>query len=605
MSTGGASTDATSSSWPPEKTDVFDASQYTIAELASALDYELEAGEEEGRTKAPPDVRTLQRDRRAYKRRLEVLEDDDEEERRHKERARAFFDAAYDIITAYLYPKYGGLRSATQRILSSTSAEGEKGEAARGGGDEDGDSMAPPGMRTAKAEDGGFGALTVKPRAVSSQMIAEPVTAAALSSDVLTGTVPWEERKRTRTTIVNVDTRFRKNYFDKSRGDVTSSSEIYFSLDERIKNVRKMSIASLEYPNSAWAISSALKSNIFYIQVCENGYQTRENAQSNSLAISASLPPAGTQHYIDHAGTHHAVANTGALGTYRISMMSGNYNKDTLVASINHALRTTDVSSGLAAVMVEFNTAFNKMIMRVVDPSSDDVTEAASIYYPGVNITKDGRTYRGNNVTGGLVTKDPKTFKYNLYFDLFEELDASGNYDLTKPLLNRPLFFNAGWVMGFRKERYIYDDDYIRNLEKQTATGFVGAPTTETSYFLGYNAESPRRQLDALLLRVHHRLRDVGQQQLHPGRAQREQPRADDVRDAERRDRAHRQQRAQAALHLLRPGRLHQQDARLRGARHAAELQDPDDRRVRPRARPQQDGLEHGDRVRLGDRLSQ
>lgn len=468
---------------PSEAKDPFDLSRYTIGELASALDYDINRGD--GGSGDVPDIQTLRRDRRAYQRRLAPVDGDEEEETRHKDKARAFFDGAYDMLTAYLYPNYGGLRSATERVRRM------RRDAPDGGEDEATavDSMAPPGMGMLdERKDHG---LVERPRAVSSQMASRPVADGAAD----TGAAAPNE-KRTRTTIVNVDTRFRKNYFDKSRGEVSTSSDIYFSLDERVKNVRQMSIASLEYPNSAYAISSALKSNVFYIQVCENGYQTRENAGTLKMPgtttdISGHLPPVGTQHYIDHDGTHHAVANTGALGTYRISMMSGNYNKDTLVASINYALRTTDVSSGLAAVMVEFNTAFNKMVMRTVDASSSDMTEAASIYYPGVNVIYEGRTYRGTNSTGGLVTGVAKPFKYNLYFDMFEELDASGNYNLTKPLVNRPLFFNAGWVMGFRKERYIYADDYVLRLEKQTATDEVGGATTEASYFLGYNAESP------------------------------------------------------------------------------------------------------------------
>ena len=45
---------------------------------------------------------------------------------------------------------------------------------------------------------------------------------------------------------------------DKARGAVSSTSDIFFSLDERVRNVRKLSISSFEYPNSAYAISSSL-----------------------------------------------------------------------------------------------------------------------------------------------------------------------------------------------------------------------------------------------------------------------------------------------------------------------------------------------------------
>lgn len=469
---------------PKEKHDgdgVFDVSRYTIGELAAALDYDLA-----GHGGAPPDIQALRRDRRAYERRLEALDDDDDEERRHKAKARAFFDAAYDMLTSYLYPNYGGLRSAARR-LASEEPPSSKPDAPYPA--LPAESMAPPGMLAPKGD-------VERPRAVSSQMAASSSQMAAASSSQAApvaassygaANAPAAER-RTRTTTINVDTRFRGNYFDKSRGEVTSSSEIHFSLDERVKNVRQMSIASLEYPNSAYAISSALKSNVFYIQVCKNGYQTSNNA---GLLVSGLPANGAVQYYYDHKRVHKQTTG-GHVGTYRVSMMSGNYNKDTLVASINYALRTNDVSSGLAAVTVEFNTAFNKMILRTVDPSSGDATEAASIYYPGVSLPYESRTYMGRNATGGLVTTSKMDFSFNLFFEMYEELDASGNYDLSKPLKGRPLFFNAGWVMGFRKERYAHDDgDYVVTLERQTDTDVVSSSDDNTGYFLGYNAEAP------------------------------------------------------------------------------------------------------------------
>ena len=464
----------------PNQSDVFDVSQYSIEELGSALNYDLMDPEKK------PDLMRLKMDRKAYLKRVEPTKDDAEEEIVNKRRATEFFKGAFDMITAYLYPKYGGLASMTSRYMASAESstayiENDNDMTLNSRDDDDYENE----RKHKKTKDDEIGAALTT---VSSQMKSKP-TAASKYGGMF---VPSDGgKKRHKTTTINVDTRFRRDYFDKSNGEVTSTSEISFSLDERIKNVRKVSIASLEYPNSAYAISSNLKSNIFYIQVIKNGYQTSDNAGGLTLPTGVTLPSNTTpQHYITHEGEHKSTTG-GPLGTYRVSLMSGNYNKDTLVATVNIALRTLDISSGLAAVMAEFNTSYNKFVLRKIDMSSSDATSASSIFYPGVSVIYESRTYRGANSTAGLVTSVTQDFRYNVFFELYESLDGSGNYDLTKPTIGRPLFFNAGWVLGFRKERYLYSQDYILTIVQQATRDDLTTASTEQAFFLGYNAESP------------------------------------------------------------------------------------------------------------------
>ena len=456
--------------------DVFDVSQYSIEELGSALNYDLMDPEKK------PDLMRLKIDRKAYLKRVEPEKGDAEDELENKRNATEFFKGAFDMITAYLYPKYGGLASMTSRYMASDSAHIDTIHDIPNSQD---DYDTERRQRITKNDERNNAPLLT----VSSQMRAKP-TAASKYGGMF---VPSNEGgdKRYKTITINVDTRFRKEYFDKSNGEVSSTSELSFSLDERIKNVRKVSIASLEYPNSAYAISSNLKSNIFYIQVIKNGYQTSDNAGGLALPSGVTLPTnSTTQHYITHEGEHKSTTG-GPLGTYRVSLMSGNYNKDTLVATMNIALRTLDISSGLAAVMAEFNTSYNKFVLRKVDVTSSDATSASSIFYPGVTVTYESRTYRGANSSAGLVTSAVQDFRYNIFFELYESLDGSGNYDLTKPTTGRPLFFNSGWVLGFRKERYLYSQDYILSIVQQATRDDLTSASTEQAFFLGYNAESP------------------------------------------------------------------------------------------------------------------
>lgn len=450
----------------PVKKDVFDLAQYSIAEISTALGYA------EGKK---PGLEKLQADQHAYIARMKPSSDDDPEEVANKRKAATFFAQAYDTLIAYHYPNYGALAAAVQEMRPSEKEANIS------------DAAAELQQR----------AVSNVPATVSSQVMNR---AAAMASD---RQERLEDRglmsgKRIRRVILNVDTRFRKNYFDKAMNDVTATSEMTFSLDERLKNVRRLSLSSLEFPNSAYAISSALKSNVFYIQVTRNLYQTRENAAAAPAqsaltpALRDALPyDASAQAYYDYDGNHQTTTG-GAVGIYRVTMMSGNYNQNTLVNAVNNALRLSDLSSGLAAVIVEANSSYNRLVVRSVDFSNEShASQASGILYTGIEITSGGKIYRGQNSMGGLVNRVNRTFEFNLFFDLYEQLDASGDYDLKKSTPYRPLYYNAGWVLGFRKNMYIYNQDYTLTLPGVTSDDSTTFLPGDTNYFIGYNAESP------------------------------------------------------------------------------------------------------------------
>ena len=461
---------------------LFDISEYSLSELAAAMNYDLDER---------PDIQHLVKEKTMFLKRFVPKEKDDAEELDNKQKMRDFFNSAYDMLIAYFYPKYQGLNKLMQMVPSNLEQEPN--------------SLAPPNIRQ---ENDGIARHHefMKPIPISSQMVKPQMQQFNMVEQKMSS---MNLQKKQRKVIINVDTRFRKTYFNKATGDVTSTSDMFFSLDERIKNARKVTLSSFEFPNSAYAVSSAFKSNVFYVQVTKNNYQVYENG--DDFLPAGSLPAAvqvtqatlnswglprraDIQHYIDYKGAHHQVTG-GRIGTYRVEMMSGNYSKDTLVAAVNQALRNNDISSGLSAIMVDFNIAYNKLVLRTVDINDETTAKnTKDIRRRGMNVSYDGRTYRGQNDTGGLLSISNEDFSFNLFFDVFEQLDASGNFDLLKPTPNRPLFFNVGWIFGFRKNRYIYEDDYVKESVDTALEGDEeGALSfrTKTNFFQGYNAEAP------------------------------------------------------------------------------------------------------------------
>lgn len=283
---------------------------------------------------------------------------------------------------------------------------------------------------------------------------------------------PIENSKQNEKIItVNVDTRFRREYISKVTGEVTATNSLTFSLDEKIKNVTKIALSSLEFPNAAYAISAHNNSNCFFIDVTKNTYQVRDGLESNSLAGTFPAVIPSLPRLVD------ALAGSGVHGFYKLSVISGNYNKDTLRNALNVAFRTTDMSFGLAAITADYNTAYNKLIIRNIDISSGDATSAPVLFHSGITITFEGLSYNGGNYAGLVNTNG--VLEYDMYFDYFHTR-SDGTYDKSNPDLSRPLFYNLGWTIGFRKRKYEYSKDYI-TLNSE----YYGR------YLLGYNAEAP------------------------------------------------------------------------------------------------------------------
>ena len=315
-----------------------------------------------------------------------------------------------------------------------------------------------------------------------------------------------EHAPRTRRAVtINVDTRFRDSPFDKRSGEVTETGDIFFSLDERVKNVRKLTLSSFEFPNSSYSVTSKLRSNCFFIEVTRNTYQVKGGTgtgiegtdvpaaagfgttREEKLAIIRTLNTATDVSSYKTINEPAVDILGGETGVYKITMLNGNYNRDKLITTLNSAFRYRDVSSGLAAITVDLNIAYNRIVIRTINKDTD-LKSTDMIWYPGIPIVDgDGQTRFGGNPIGGLVheTGDPR---FNMYFDLYDELRTidgpSGSrsyYDLARPLTPRPLYFNFGWVLGFRRSTYMYAADYRETV----------ATTTDGVELSGFSADSP------------------------------------------------------------------------------------------------------------------
>lgn len=97
---------------------------------------------------------------------------------------------------------------------------------------------------------------------------------------------------------INIDSRFRPNYYQ------TNSSDLQVDLPERVDNVTKMSLASLELPLSFYAFSKGLGNNTFSLRY--EYFDTGSTEKIISKNIVVTLPDGNYQvSFVDNTGAKH------------------------------------------------------------------------------------------------------------------------------------------------------------------------------------------------------------------------------------------------------------------------------------------------------------
>jgi hypothetical protein len=116
---------------------------------------------------------------------------------------------------------------------------------------------------------------------------------------------------------LNIDTRFRENYYK------TNSSDFHVSLPIRIKGVTKMKLCSLELPFTIYNISASQGNNIFYVAgtpvTLPDGNYTVEMMQTE---LNARLPSTGGYEAIIDKRTKRVVISSS--GTFVLKFTTDN-----------------------------------------------------------------------------------------------------------------------------------------------------------------------------------------------------------------------------------------------------------------------------------------
>ena len=187
------------------------------------------------------------------------------------------------------------------------------------------------------------------------------------------------------TQFLNINTLFRKNYYNQS------STDFIIDLPDTIKNVSSITLLNTEIPNTMYTFSSSLKTNEFTVETYEK--TTINGAPQNKKK-------------------------------YVIKIKNGNYTPDELVTYLNTYIFSPDDdgNTDLRRVAVDYDKITKKIVFL-----------------------RDTR----QTTEGGVPDETNKFYYFNLDWNLSESQ-------------NRSIQLNMGWILGFRKQYYSYDNDYTK-----------------------------------------------------------------------------------------------------------------------------------------------
>ena len=201
------------------------------------------------------------------------------------------------------------------------------------------------------------------------------------------------------TRALNIDSKFRPNYYE------SSSADQKLVLPYKFENVISMKLASVDIPKSYYAVSESLGNNSFRV----NWNKYNGNFKNSALVKI----PDGNYHTL-HDGTN--IANSSSIE----SAINGALLSSTPLKPENNTHNSTTIQS---------DTTFN--LRYTVDSTSGKSVFA---------LNKDGIT---NEDLSTLIENDE--IEYEIIFGV----DTQGNI-----ATNQPLPFYLGWSLGYRNNTY-------------------------------------------------------------------------------------------------------------------------------------------------------
>ena len=282
--------------------------------------------------------------------------------------------------------------------------------------------------------------------------------------------------KRTINKCLNIDSRFRENYYS------TNASDFLLTLPMKFSNVIQLQLSEIELPLTFYAISKTLKNNYFWIRMIVNdlnkfffnydlwkiGYYNNNNSweevtYSNSGGIKTITSPNNTN-------------NSSVIAYTMIEIPDGNYIHSDMVKFLNEKLSTLFLnkygpSSGASSQEPEYAQLIKFIIDINNGGSGSGKTIVSSTTYSFKNPFSESGEFLDANLiqVNNSSTKEygipaaSTLFELNwsaLHMDIkpgsdeWTKLSFTHVQDTYNERSTQPLPLNFGWILGFRHPLY-------------------------------------------------------------------------------------------------------------------------------------------------------
>lgn len=280
--------------------------------------------------------------------------------------------------------------------------------------------------------------------------------------------------KRTINKCLNIDSRFRDNYYS------TNASNFLLTLPMKFSNVIQLQLSEIELPLTFYAISKSLKNNYFWIRMVLNDL--------NKYFFNYDLWKFGhydgsTSSWVNFDVDNNTSTNPSSsindknvMGYTMIEIPDGNYIHSDMVKFLNEKLSTLFLNkhgAGQTSSAVE-EPEFAQLIKFVIDINAGGSGSGKTIVSSTTYAFKNTVTQSGSFVDGNLVQvgNDPSLYGIPAASTLFElnwsalhidikpgseewnKLSFTYIQDTYNERSTQPLPLSFGWILGFRHPLY-------------------------------------------------------------------------------------------------------------------------------------------------------
>ena len=272
--------------------------------------------------------------------------------------------------------------------------------------------------------------------------------------------------KRTINKCLNIDSRFRDNYYN------TKSSDFLLSLPMKFSNVMQLQLSEIELPLTFYAISKSLKNNFFWIRMMVN--DLNKYFFNNNLWKFGKYD--GSWQEVSDPSNETNIDNDNIMGYTIVEIPDGNYIHSDLVTYLNKKLSTLFLNTYGDDNKLEYAELIKFIIDINTGGSGSGKTIVSSTTYSFDNpISQSGDLKDANLIQVG---QNPDKFGIPAASTLFElNFSASHigfspgspewtnssnpnylNFNFIQDSYNErsthPLPLGFGWILGFRHPLY-------------------------------------------------------------------------------------------------------------------------------------------------------